>query len=53
MNLGHGRVIEKEQQMLCKFTKVAQALGQQYYLKVKESMTMLEYTHCGSAQCGR
>lgn len=42
MNWGHGSETEKEQQTLCKFTKVAQALGQQYYLEVKESVTIPE-----------
>lgn len=52
MNQGHGGMIEKEQQMLCKLTKVAQALAQQYYLEVKESMTTLEYTPCDIGQWG-
>lgn len=49
MNRGDGSMVEKEQQMLHKLTKVFKALGQQYYLKVKESMTILEYMHYGGA----
>lgn len=30
-------------------SRVAQALGQQYNLKVKDSMTIPEYMRCGSA----
>lgn len=50
MNEAHGSMIGKDQQMLCKLTKVAQALGQESELRVKESMTIPEFLPCGSAQ---
>lgn len=50
MNQVHGSMIGKDQQMLCKLTKVAQALGQESELRVKESVTIPEFLPCGSAQ---
>lgn len=52
MNQAHESRIGKDQQTLCKLTKVAQALGQGSELRVKESMTIPEFLPCGSAQHG-